>query len=483
MKNYIELSLTEVLEALNKGEVTSVELTKQCLEQIEKTKELNLLHEVCSEIALKKAQEVDEKRAKGEKLGRLAGVPIVLKDNISMIDTYTTCSSKFLEDYKSPYNATVAQKLIDADAVIIGKANMDEFAMGSSSENCAFGVVRNPRNPECVPGGSSGGSAGTVGAFQCFGALGTDTGGSIRQPASYCGVVGMKPTYGAVSRYGVVAYASSLDQVGPLTRTVRDNALLLSVIAGNDKQHEVTSSVNEFETDYENSFTDSVKGLKIGIAKEFFELNMNEDVEKAIKDAIDFYVANGAELVDISIPNIKDSLAVYYVLASAEATSNLARFDGIKYGRAGTDYKDVTDFYFKSRSQGFGKEVKRRIMLGNFVLSSGYFDAYYNKAKAVQNLIIEQFNKAFEKCDIILCPTAPTTAFKIGQKVTNPVEMYLNDIFTVPVNIATLPGLSIPCGESNGMPIGLQLIGARFSEKTIYNAGDFFERNFNKEGK
>lgn len=483
MKNYLDLSLEEIISALNNGEVSSVELTKQCLDRIEQTKDLNLLHEVCGELALKRAKEIDERRARGEKMGKLAGVPMVLKDNISMIGTYTTCSSKFLEDYVSPYNATVAQKLLDADAVIIGKANMDEFAMGSSSEKCAFGVVHNPCNPECVPGGSSGGSAGTVASKQCFASLGSDTGGSIRQPSSFCGVVGMKPTYGLVSRYGVVAFASSLDQVGPITRTVRDNALVLSVLAGNDGAHEETSSREKVDTDYENSFKDSVKGLKIGVVKELFEIKANPDIDAAIKKAMDFYVANGAELVEISIPNIKDSLAVYYVLASAEATSNLARFDGIKYGTCTKESKDIIDFYVKSRTQGFGDEVKRRIMLGNFVLSSGYFDAYYNKAKAVQNLIIAQFKEAFTKCDLILCPTTPTPAFKIGEKVNNPIEMYLNDIYTVPVNIATLPGISIPCGMSNGLPIGMQLIGARFSEKTIYNVADFYERHFDKEGK
>jgi len=480
MKNYLELSLTEILECLKSGEISSVELTKMCLNQIDATSELNTMHEVCKDLALAKAKEVDEKRAKGEKLGKLAGVPLALKDNISMIGTTTTCSSKFLDGYKSPYTATVAQKLLDEDAVIIGKANMDEFAMGSSSENCAWGIVRNPRNPQCVPGGSSGGSAACVAGNQCFGALGSDTGGSIRQPASFCGVVGMKPTYSTVSRYGVVAFASSLDQVGPLTKTVRDNALLLSIISGRD-EHEFTSERTKFDTDYENSFTNSVKGLKIGIAKEFFELPMNTDVEKATKKAIDFFVANGAELVNIEIPNIKDALAVYYVLASAEATSNLARFDGIKYGTCADEYKDLYDFYLKSRSQGFGREVKRRIMLGNFVLSSGYFDAYYNKAKDVQNLIIEQFENAFEKCDLIVCPTAPSPAFKIGEKVDNVIEMYLNDIFTVPVNIATLPAMSVPCGKSNGLPLGLQLIAKRFGEKTIYNAADFFERNFKEE--
>lgn len=470
-------SLENVSKILADKSISSVELVKASLDAISSTQKYNILHEVCSESALKSATEVDDKRARGEKLSPLAGVPIVIKDNISMKGTYTTCSSKFLENYKSPYNATVVDKLLQAGAIVIGKANMDEFAMGSSSETCAFGVVHNPRNFDYVPGGSSGGSASAVAADQCFGALGTDTGGSIRQPSSFCGVVGLKPTYGLVSRYGVVAFASSLDQVGPITKTVRDNALILDCIAGYDS-NEFTSAKHQKEGYYQNSFKNSIKGLKIGYAKEFFESLQNQDVVKSIENAIEFFKANGAEIVDITLPHIKDALAVYYVLSSAEAASNLARFDGIKYGVATKEYNDVIDFYFKSRTQGFGSEVKRRIMLGNFVLSSGYFDAYYNKAKAVQNLIISEFADAFRLCDVILSPTAPTSAFKIGEKVNNPLEMYLNDIFTVPVNIATLPAISVPCGVAqNGMPLGMQLIGNRFSESILYNVADYFEKN------
>ncbi len=470
-------SLENVSKMLADKSISSVELVKASLDAISSTQKYNILHEVCSESALKSATEVDDKRARGEKLSPLAGVPIVIKDNISMKGTYTTCSSKFLENYKSPYNATVVDKLLQAGAIVIGKANMDEFAMGSSSETCAFGVVHNPRNFDYVPGGSSGGSASAVAADQCFGALGTDTGGSIRQPSSFCGVVGLKPTYGLVSRYGVVAFASSLDQVGPITKTVRDNALILDCIAGYDS-NEFTSAKHQKESYYQTSFKNSIKGLKIGYAKEFFESLQNQDVVKSIENAIEFFKANGAEIVDITLPHIKDALAVYYVLSSAEAASNLARFDGIKYGVATKEYNDVIDFYFKSRTQGFGNEVKRRIMLGNFVLSSGYFDAYYNKAKAVQNLIISEFADAFNLCDVILSPTAPTSAFKIGEKVNNPLEMYLNDIFTVPVNIATLPAISVPCGVAqNGMPLGMQLIGNRFSESILYNVADYFEKN------
>ncbi len=474
--------LNETIEQLSakleSKEISSVELTKLAFAKIDRIKDLNILHEVCEESALESAKIVDEKRANGEKLGKLAGIPIVLKDNISKIGTFTTCSSRFLENYKSPYNATVVNKLLENDAIIVGKANMDEFAMGSSSENCAFGVVRNPWNRECVPGGSSGGSAASVASDQCCASLGTDTGGSIRQPSSFCGVVGLKPTYGLVSRFGVVAFASSLDQVGPITKSVRDSSIMLDAIAGHD-ENEFTSVKHAKENYYAESFTGSVKGLKIGIAKEFFESLTNPEVKQSIQNAIDFYVSNGAEKVEIGLSHIKDALAVYYILSSAEAASNLARFDGIKYGVAPEEHKDLIDYYVKARSNGFGKEVKRRIMLGNFVLSSGYFDAYYNKAKAVQNLIIDEFEKAFEKCDIIISPTTPSPAFKIGEKIDNPLEMYLNDIYTVPVNIATLPAISIPCGVSkSGLPLGMQLIGNRFSEKTLFNAGDYFEKNY-----
>ena len=470
-------TIENISSLLKNKEISSVELVNASLKRIDETQNLNILHEVCRESAVEKAKEVDELRAKGAELSPLAGVPVVIKDNISMVGTYTTCSSKFLENYKSPYNATVVDKLQNAGAIIVGKANMDEFAMGSSSETCAFGVVHNPRNPEYVPGGSSGGSASTVAGNQCFASLGTDTGGSIRQPSSFCGVVGLKPTYGLVSRYGVVAFASSLDQVGPITKSVKDSALMLDVISGYDA-NEFTSAKHEPENYYKNSFKNSIKGLKIGFAKEFVELLKNQEVLNSFMNVIDFFKANGAEIVDIKLPHIKDALAVYYVLSSAEAASNLARFDGIKYGVPTDEFKDLVDFYVQSRTKGFGKEVKRRIMLGNFVLSSGYFDAYYNKAKAVQNLIINEFSDAFKNCDVIVSPTTPSPAFKIGEKVSNPLEMYLNDIYTVPVNIATLPAISLPCGvASNGLPLGLQIIGNRFSESKLFNLGDYFEKN------
>ena len=475
--NYLDMNLWQVKELLDKGEVTSEQLTSMCFEQIEKTKEINALLSLCKESALKTAKEIDEKRKRGEKLGALAGIPVVLKDNINYINTKTTCASKFLENWVSPFTATCAQKLIDAGAVIIGKANMDEFAMGSSTENSAFGVTKNPCNTAYVPGGSSGGSAASVASKQCFASLGTDTGGSIREPASFCGVVGLKPTYGRVSRSGVVAFASSLDQVGPFTRCAKDSAIMLSVLAGKDKL-DMTSSSVEVEN-YVQEIKGDVKGLKIGIAKQFFSDKLDDEVKTKIQNAISVLTKNGATTVEIDLPSIDVALAVYYIVSSAEAASNLARFDGIRYGVRAKNYEDLVDLYVKSRTQGFGKEVKRRIMLGNYVLSSGYFDAFYRKAKKVQKIIKQEFLEAFKKCDIIISPTTATTAFKIGEKSDDHVAMYLNDIFTVPINIAGLPAMSIPCGvsEKNGMPIGMQIIAPHFEEGRIFNVADFYENN------
>ena len=475
--NYLDMNLWQVKELLDKGEVTSEQLTSMCFEQIEETKEINALLSLCKESALKTAKEIDEKRKKGEKLGALAGIPVVLKDNINYINTKTTCASKFLENWVSPFTATCAQKLIDAGAVIIGKANMDEFAMGSSTENSAFGVTKNPCNTAYVPGGSSGGSAASVASKQCFASLGTDTGGSIREPASFCGVVGLKPTYGRVSRSGVVAFASSLDQVGPFTRCAKDSAIMLSVLAGKDELDMTSSSVEV--KNYVQEIKGDVKGLKIGIAKQFFSDKLDDEVKTKIQNAISVLTKNGATTVEIDLPSIDVALAVYYIVSSAEAASNLARFDGIRYGVRAKNYEDLVDLYVKSRTQGFGKEVKRRIMLGNYVLSSGYFDAFYRKAKKVQKIIKQEFLEAFKKCDIIISPTTATTAFKIGEKSDDHVAMYLNDIFTVPINIAGLPAMSIPCGvsEKNGMPIGMQIIAPHFEEGRIFNVADFYENN------
>lgn len=473
--NFLDMNLYEVREQLNSGKISSVELTKLCFERIASTKELNTLISTCEDFAFETAKKIDDARKNNQKLGILAGIPVVIKDNINLKGTKTTCASKFLENFVSPYTATCAQKLLDAGAVIIGKANMDEFAMGSSNENSAFGVVRNPVNINCVPGGSSGGSAATVASLQCFGALGTDTGGSIREPASFCGVVGLKPTYGRVSRYGVVAFASSLDQVGTLTRSVRDSAIMLEAISGEDR-FDMTSSKKEIPH-YEQAIKGDVKGLKIGIAKQFFNDKLNVEVKQSLDNAIQFYKQNGAEIVEIDLPSLDTALAVYYILSSAEATSNLARFDGVKYGVRAKKFDDIVDLYFKSRTQGFGKEVKRRIMLGNYVLSSGYFDAFYRKAKRVQKVIQNEFNNAFAKCDIIISPTTANPAFKIGEKSNDHLAMYLTDIFTVPINIAGLPAMSLPCGKTkDGLPIGMQLIAPHFKEETLFNAGEFFEK-------
>ncbi len=479
--NYLDLDITQVRQLIKDKKVSSVQLVKECLNRIEQTKDLNALNEVYADIALKRAKEIDNKIALGEDVGVLGGVPIVIKDNINMVDTKTTCSSKFLQNYVSPYNATVVQKLLDAGAVIIAKANMDEFAMGSSNENSAFGPVKNPIDNTCVPGGSSGGSACTVAAKQCFGALGTDTGGSIREPASFCGVVGLKPTYGRVSRFGVVAFASSLDQVGPLTRTVEDSALMLSVLSGQDK-HDMTASTKPVD-DYLKDIDKGVKGLKIGIPKQFFNNKLDPQVMQSLTNAIQTYKQLGAEIVDVDLKSVDTALSVYYIISSAEAASNLARFDGVKYGVRAKNYEDLVDLYYKSRTQGFGKEVKRRIMLGNYVLSSGYFDAYYNKAKKVQQLIKSEFINAFKQCDVILAPTTATVAFKLGEKSHDPVSMYLTDIFTVPVNIAGIPSISIPCGKNDkGMPIGMQLMAKHFNEATIFRVANAFEKT-TKEGK
>lgn len=475
MKNVLELSLFEICKLLKERKITSEELTKLCLENIKNNSNLNALLSVRESEALEEAKQADKILDDG--LGAtLTGVPIIIKDNINMIGTKTTCASKFLENYESVYDAGVVEKLKNEHAIILGKANMDEFAMGSSNENSAFGVCLNPIDNARVTGGSSGGSACSVRANLCFASLGSDTGGSIRQPASFCGVVGLKPTYGLVSRYGLVAFASSLDQIGPFTKTVKDSAMMLNVISGYDER-EFTSE-NREKIDYLKNLNSSVKGVKIGIPTNFLNMGMDESVKKAIDDAIKFFKDNGAEIKEIELKNIDKSLSAYYTISSAEACSNLGRFDGIRFGKRAENYSDLVDLYYKSRTEGFGKEVKRRIMLGNFVLSSGYYDAYYKKAKAVQNLIKAEFNKAFENVDVILSPTSPFTAFKIGEKVNDHIKMYLSDIYTVPVNIAGLPAISIPCGvDEDNMPIGLQLIANKFNEQILFNVGDYFETN------
>lgn len=469
----IKLTLTEVRDAIAGKKVSSREVTEAVYKRIEETSDLNTFITLCRESALKAADLADARIARGEKLGALEGVPIVLKDNISLEGERLTCGSKFLDNYIAPFDATVAKKLKAAGAVIVGKANMDEFAMGSSNENSAYGPVKNAVDPTRVPGGSSGGSASSVAAFEAYGALGSDTGGSIRQPAALCGVVGLKPTYSTVSRYGLVAFASSLDQIGPLTRTVRDNAELFNEIAGHDPLDSTSADREENYLDY----VPEIKGRTIGLPKEFFGREYSAEVKDSVLAAAKIYEKAGAKLKDVSIGSFDAAIATYYVLACAEATSNLARFDGIKYGVRAEGAKDYIDVYYRSRTQGFGAEVKRRIMTGNYVLSSGYYDAYYLKASKVRTKIKNDFDAALADCDVLLGPTSPTTAFELGKKVTDVTETYLADVFTVPVNIAGNPAISIPCGfDGNRLPIGLQLIGKSYGERTLFSMAEAFEK-------
>lgn len=469
----IKLTLTEVRDAIAGKKVSSREVTEAVYKRIEETSDLNTFITLCRESALKAADLADVRIARGEKLGALEGVPIVLKDNISLEGERLTCGSKFLDNYIAPFDATVAKKLKAAGSVIVGKANMDEFAMGSSNENSAYGPVKNAVDPTRVPGGSSGGSASSVAAFEAYGALGSDTGGSIRQPAALCGVVGLKPTYSTVSRYGLVAFASSLDQIGPLTRTVRDNAELFNVIAGHDPLDSTSADREENYLDY----VPEIKGRTIGLPKEFFGREYSAEVKESVLAAAKIYEKAGAKLKDVSIGSFDAAIATYYVLACAEATSNLARFDGIKYGVRAEGAKDYIDVYYRSRTQGFGAEVKRRIMTGNYVLSSGYYDAYYLKASKVRTKIKNDFDAALADCDVLLGPTSPTTAFELGKKVTDVTETYLADVFTVPINIAGVPAISIPCGfDRNRLPIGLQLIGKSYGERTLFSMAEAFEK-------
>ena len=474
--NITELTVHELQEKIKNKELTVTEITNAYIDRInEKEKDVNAFITLLTDDASKKAKEIEEKINKGEINSDLAGIPIGIKDNICTKGVRTTCASKMLENFISPYNATIAQKLDDAGLINLGKMNMDEFAMGSSTENSAFAKTKNPWNLNTVPGGSSGGSAAAVAADLVPWALGSDTGGSIRQPASLCGVVGLKPTYGLVSRYGLVAFASSFDQIGPITKDVKDCAILLNLLAGHDEKD--TTSVDMPKIDYVSKLNNNVKGLKIGVPKEFMGEGINEEVKSAFKKSIEKYKELGAEIVEFSLDIAKYCLAAYYIIACAEASSNLGRFDGIRYGYRTKNYDNLEELFVNSRSEGFGPEVKRRIILGTYVLSSGYYDAYYKKAQKVRTLIKNEFDKAFEKFDVILTPTSPTVAFESGTKSNNPLEMYLADICTVSINVAGIPAISIPCGvDSNGMPIGMQLIGNRFSESTILNAAYTFEQ-------
>ncbi len=471
-----QLTAEKLSAMLANKECTSEELTQSVLRRIEaKEPEIKAYLTVCAEEALKKAKEVDQKRAAGEKLHPLAGIPMGIKDNICTRGIKTTCASRILENFVPPYDAFVMEKLHAADAVILGKLNMDEFAMGSSTENSYFQKTRNPWNTEYVPGGSSGGSAASVAAGEAVVSLGSDTGGSIRQPSAYCGIVGLKPTYSSVSRYGLVAYASSLDQIGALGRSVKDVAMVYSAICGRDP-HDATSAVREYP-DFAAGITGNVKGLRIGIPKEYFGEGVAADVKEAVWKAAKALESAGATLVEVSLPSTDYALSAYYIIASAEASSNLARFDGVKYGYRTQNFSNLTEMYENTRSEGFGAEVKRRIMLGTYVLSSGYYDAYYKKAKFTQLRIQDEFNKAFEACDLLLTPTAPDTAFRIGEQVDDQVKMYMNDILTVTVNIAGLPGLSMPCGfDGKGLPVGCQLIGPKFSEQVLFDVASCWEQ-------
>ena len=476
--NITELSVHELVEKIENKELTRKEILNAYIDRINKKEdEVKAFVTILDKEALNELDDIQEKIDNGEIKNRLAGIPIGIKDNMCTKGIKTTCSSKMLENFVSPYDATVIEKLNEENLIDLGKLNMDEFAMGGSTEHSYFKKTRNPWDLERVPGGSSGGSAAAVAAGMVPWALGSDTGGSIRQPASFCGVVGLKPTYGLVSRYGLVAFASSLDQIGPITKDVKDSAILLNIIAGHDKKD--TTSVDIPKKDYVKALKNDVKGLKIGVPKEFLAEGTNKEVKEKIEEAIKIYEDLGATVEEISLDVAKYSLATYYIIACAEASSNLGRFDGIRYGYRAKNYKDLNELFKKSRSEGFGDEVKRRIILGTYVLSSGYYDAYYKKAQKVRTLVMNEFDKAFEKYDVILTPTSPTVAFKIGEKTSDPLQMYLSDICTVSVNIAGLPGISIPCGvDSNNMPIGMQLIGNKFQEETILNAAYTFEQKF-----
>lgn len=468
----IEIGVIEIREKILSNELTSEQITKAYIDEIKKSK-INAVIEIFDD-AIDSAKLMDEKIRHGYR-GKLAGVPILLKDNILVKGKHCSAGSLFLKDYVAEYTSTVAQKLIDEGAIILGRTNMDEFAMGSGTETSYYGKTLNPHDNTRVPGGSSGGSAAAVAANLCAAALGTDTGGSIRQPSSYCGVVGIKPTYGRVSRYGVIAFASSLDQVGPITKNVEDNALLLEVLSGQDNHDE--TSANEPIVEYLKDQINSIAGLRVGVIPSVENMLKGLESEKLYNLAKQFLTDNGAKIVNLDINNMELVLPIYYIIAPAEATSNLARFDGVKYSRRSEKAKNIDEIYKYSRTEGFGDEVKRRIMLGNYVLSSGYFDAYYNKARSLQAKLRDEFLSAFKDCDIILMPTAKGEAFKLGSK-TDPVDAYKEDIFTVSANIAGLPSISIPFGSgSTGLPIGMQLLAPHFKEKELYQIAKFIESN------
>ncbi len=470
-----DLTIRELHDRLLRGDLTSTELTQALFDRIEDADgKIGAYLTVCRDRGMAEARAADARLADGDASSKLLGIPFALKDVLLTDGVPTTCASRMLQGFTPPFDATAVRRLKEAGAVLLGKTNMDEFAMGSSTENSGFSVTRNPWNPDRVPGGSSGGSAAAVAAGQCAAALGTDTGGSIRQPAAFCGVVGLKPTYGRVSRFGVVAYASSLDQVGPITRDVSDCALALRAIAGHDPAD--STSVDAPVPDYAAELSRGASGLRVGVPREYFVAGMQPEVEQAVRQGVRELEKAGAQAVEVSLPRTGYAVAAYYVIATAEASSNLARYDGMRYGPR-AQAEDLTSTYTKSRSQGFGPEVKRRIMLGAYVLSAGYYDAYYLKAQKARTLVRQDFEAVLRQCDAIVAPTTPTTAFRIREMTEDPLRMYLSDIFTVPANLAGLPALSLPCGfDRAGLPIGMQVIGRPFDESTVLRLGHAFEQ-------
>jgi len=472
----LDMTAVSLAKAIREGHTTAVEAMEAVIAQIESTEaEYNCYVTFDKEAALNAARQTQQRIEAGTLKGLLAGVPVAIKDNMCTEGVLTTCSSKILGNFIPQFSSEAVIRLKEAGAVMIGKTNMDEFAMGSTTETSAFGVTKNPRNPEHVPGGSSGGSAAAVAANEAFCALGSDTGGSIRQPASYCGVVGMKPTYGTVSRYGLIAYGSSLDQIGPLTKDVTDCATMLEIIAAHDPKD--STSVKREDTDFTSALVDDVKGMKIGVPRDYFGDGLDKEVKESVLKVVEVLKEKGAAVEDFDLSLVEYAIPTYYTIAAAEASSNLERFDGVKYGYRAKDYDGLHSMYKKTRSEGFGEEVKRRIMLGSFVLSSGYYDAYYLKALRVKAMIKKAFDEAFEKYDVILGPVAPTTAPKLGASLSDPIKMYLGDIYTISVNLAGLPAISLPCGkDANGLPIGVQMIGNCFEEKKLIQTAYTYEQ-------
>ncbi len=469
------MGIEQVTEAVKQGRISAKSRVEQALKQIDQHRDLNAFTEVFAEDALARAEEIDKKIAAGKEVGALAGVLIAVKDNINIKGRRTTCASKILQNFTAPFDATVIERLKAQDAILIGKTNLDEFAMGSSSENSIFGPVKNPLNPQFVAGGSSGGSAVAVAIGACDAALGSETGGSIRQPASYTGLVGIKPTYGRVSRYGLVAYASSLDQIGVFARTTADTAAVLQVIAGRDERD--STSAPEAVPEYLDALKKDGEQLRIGLPEEYFASGLDPEIKEQILALSDRLKANGAQVERFSLPKTKYAIATYYIIATAEASSNLARYDGVRYGFRATEAGDLQEMYASTRSQGFGEEVKRRILLGTYVLSAGYYDAYYKKAMQVRRLIKEELNEAFKQFDVILTPTTPTTAFKLGEKIDDPLTMYLMDIYTVTANLAGICAINVPAGKhSNGLPFGVQLMAPAFQESRLFQVGRQIER-------